>query len=368
MPLSINQVLRAPTEEQALRTIVGLLEDMGFVASSWHEGSIQRSILQMVARAYSGVGTTVASFASNAIVRPQGLWLDIVGVYRFGIPRLEAVRTRRSVILSNAASAPAHSITTGSYLSTPDGVRFRIEDGPHALSPGASIEVDVTAEIAGSAGNAPHTTLLAVQTPAYSGVTAAFTTDPLEVIGADVESDDRYWHRCQLRWAELTYSVGVYAYELWALTAAPSLRRARGVPMYPTPYAVRVALDPGEPSEVSAVEAYIADRIPPNDVVTVSAANTVYQAIVYNPRVAAGTEASTLDAAVQAMLDALPIGGRVVSGSVAGRLLRDDIAECLLCNGSLGVRTVGLVTPSADVVLGATDIVQGVYTTTPEVS
>ena len=125
-------------------------------------------------------------------------------------------------------------------------------------------------------------------------------------------------------------------------------------------------LDPGLPAEISAVEAYIAERVPPNDDVTVSAASAVNQSIVYAPRVTASFNATAANAAVQAMLDALPIGGVLIQGASAGRLLREAITEVLLCNATLGVQSVGLSTPSADVVLGATDIVTGVFTVTPE--
>jgi uncharacterized phage protein gp47/JayE len=361
MALSLQQLLKPTTEEQALSFLLDTLESLGFVTTSWQDGSVQRNILTAVARQYAGATTVTRTIVEGILVRPSGLWLDLVGTFRFGIQRLAAVRTRRSVVLTSASSAPSHVIAAGSFLAV-DTVRYRVI-GTHALAPGNAITVSVEAEFAGIAGNAPESAEVVVQQPAYSGVTAAFAGPPV-IIGVDDESDERYFRRIELRWTELTYSVGLRAYELWALTAAPSVRRVRALNNYPTENLVRVVLDPGVASEIAQVEAYIADRHPPNDLVTVQAASVVTQPITYAPRVLAGTNVDALNAELQTMLDEMPIGGVRIAGAPAGRLLRERIHSALLCRQ--GVQSVGLTVPAADVVLGATDVVQGQYTVTPE--
>jgi uncharacterized phage protein gp47/JayE len=365
MPLSLGQLLKKSTETQLLAFLLDTLESIGFVTTSWQEGSIQRNILQAIARTYSDGTGVITTIVENTIVKPRGLWLDLVGFYRFGILRLLAVATRRMVAFTSAASAPAHTILAGSYVSTAKKIRYRVITET-ALAPGTTELIEVEAEFAGIAGNVPSSTPLSISTPAYTGVTVAFTTDPLTQIGVDIESDDRYWTRCQLRWAELTYSVSLRAYELWALTGAPSVRRVKALNNYPTEGLIRVILDPGEPSEITDVENYISTRIPPNDYVTVSAASVVVQPITYAPRVPPTTTDVTMNAAIQAMLDALPIGGIVIAGAVAGRMLRESITETLLCSPTMGVQSTGLTVPAGDVVLGATDVVQGAYTVNRE--
>lgn len=367
MPLSVAQLLKASTEDQVLRFFLDTLESVGLKTTSWQSGSVQRNFLTAVARNAASGTSVVQQIVSNFLVTPKGDWLDLVGEFRFGLKRLAAVICERSITLVSASSAPNHSITAGSILVTTSGasVRFKVVGGPYALNTGLTITVVVKGEFAGADWNVPSTRTVAFQEPMYTGVTASFSGDPT-VPGVNAESDERYWARCQLRWAEMTFSVGLRAYELWALTAAPSVKRVRALNNYPFENAITVALDPGIASEVTQVANYVSARNPPNDIVTVQAASVVSQAIVYTPRVASGTTVEQMNAAIQAALDVLPIGGNEIQGAIAGRLLRDTIVNSILCSSTLGVKSVGLQTPTADIILGATDIIQGAFTVSPE--
>jgi phage-related baseplate assembly protein len=373
MPLSVNQLLTPTTETEAINYILLSLQELGFNTTSWQPGSIQRAIVTGVGKTYSGATDVVRQIVEGTLSNPTGAWLDLLGRWRYGGSqddtwlRQPAVPTQRNLVLTNAPSAAGHVITNGSTFATPEGIAYRYTGAGEIVDPGETETIAVEAVTAGAAGNVSASdTTIAVQSPSYPGLSVAFEDAPLTQIGSDEESDARYWVRLQLRFADVTYSVGLRAYHLWALNAAPSVRRAKALNDYPTPGLIRVVLDPGLPAEISAVEAYIAERVPPNDDVTVSAASAVNQSIVYAPRVTASFNATAANAAVQAMLDALPIGGVLIQGASAGRLLREAITEVLLCNATLGVQSVGLSTPSADVVLGATDIVTGVFTVTPE--
>jgi hypothetical protein len=61
----------------------------------------------------------------------------------------------------------------------------------------------------------------------------------------------------------------------------------------------------------------------------------------------------------------MPIGGVRVSGAPAGRLLREALAKEILC-GLPGVESVSLTQPAADVILGASEIIDPTYIITPE--
>lgn len=361
MPLSVAQLLKPNTTEQNMRFLLDTLASIGFSTTSWVEGTIQRNILEAVAETFSRGGQTIRNIVQNTLTQPTGDWLDLVGVYRFGVTRLVATRAVRDVDFTCAASAGPHVILAGSYIIS-GTVRF-IVDVDTPLASGATETISCTAEFAGSNGNKPPSDPVSLQT-VYTGVTVAFNGEPTTP-GTDDETDTRYWYRCGLRWAELTYSVGLPAYEFWALTAAPSVARAKALNNYPTENLVRVVLDPGTAGEIAAVEAYVAGRHPPNDIVSVSAATLFSQAVVYSPRVPAGLSVVTMNERIQDMFDALPIGGTLIAGASAGRILREKIAEVLLCD--LGCQSSGIATPASDVILGATDIVQGTFTCTPEV-
>lgn len=362
MPLSIDSVLQTTSEEEQLAFLIDTLQSIGFTATAWQTGSVQYNILRAVARTYASGVNIVRSFAENVIVNPRDAWLDLVGEYRFGIARLAAVATQRNIRFTNTTASPV-AVPAGAYVATDDDDAIRyLTDSADTVPALGTVDIACTAETAGTAGNVPYVTDVVVQSPSLPGVTAALIDEDLLTVGTNTESNERYWTRCQLRWAELTYSSGAAAYELWALTAAPSLNRVKALTDYPGAYELYVVCDPGESSELTAVSDYIEPRQPPNDYPDVVAANVVTHAITYAPRVSAGVTAAQLNAAIQTMLDALPIGGILIAGASAGRLLRESITTTLLCNGGLGVQSVGLTAPSSDIVLGPADVVQGNFT------
>lgn len=351
MPLSINQISNPPTSEQIRDTILDFLTSVGFVTTSWQEGSVQLNVIEAVADTYSGAVGTAKQLLEYTLTKPQGLWLDFVGLYRFGIPRLQAVIAERPAVLSSKPSAPAHFIAARSIVYVGTTRFFTVADT--TLLPGTSQTVGVVSEFGGVAGNSTQPATI----KGFSGVSVQLLAPTVK--GVDVESDGRYWTRCLRRFAELTYSVGLRAYEYWTLTAAPSVNRVRAVNNYPTVNDVTIALEPGAPSEIAQVAAYVAGKHPPNDVPLVIAANPVPQLIKLRPRVLKGTTVANIQAVIDQVLSEMPLGGWTVSGLSSGRLLREKITEPLLCRN--GVQTAGLEEPATDVVLGPTDYIVPTY-------
>lgn len=366
MPLSVKQLLKGVTVEQAIAMVIGELESLGFVTDSWQVGSVQRNLVTGFATGYAGLSRVVRDLVTQILIKPADEWQDLFGVWWYQTPRLEATAAERTIQIVSAPSAPPHVVNPGAMITTTDGtrIRYRVTGGPYPVATGATVTgVTVVAEFAGSAGNVPYTTAISPQVPTYSGLTMTLEGAPT-VKGSDRETDERYQERLDRRWSEMTYSVSLRAYELWALTAAPTVTRVKALNNYPIENAVRVVLYPGEPSEIAQVEAYIATRHPPNDIVTVSAANVVGQSIVATPRVFAGVTEAQVTAVLRAAVDAHPIGGYLIAGASAGRLMKERLTEALLCSSL--AQTSGLVTPADDVVLGVTDVVDPTFDLTLE--
>lgn len=354
MPLSPKQLLKSQTEEQILNFLLDTLRSLGWSATSWQDGAVQRNILTAAARLGAIGSDTIANLVEMVLTKPEGDWLDIRGVYFLKLPRLEAVKAERDVTLTNAPSSPPYVLTTLTAI-TAKGQRFFPVTAPGTLNPGDTITIEVIAENGGVDGN----TIATPKVPGMGGITAVWSGDPT-VPGVDRESDDRYRMRQDLRLSELTYSVGLRAYELWALTAAPSVVRVRAINNYPTENDVRVVLDPGTPAEILLVQDFLAGRRPPNDIVTVQAANIVPYTIRMAPRVRKGTtEASMLALLLHVVNQDMPIGGWVISEGVAGRLLREKLSEALLCKN--GAYSATVVTPATDLILGATDVIDPTF-------
>jgi uncharacterized phage protein gp47/JayE len=360
MPLSVEQLYVGQTEEQIKAFLLDALASLGFKTTSWHEGSVQRNLIEACAKLGKLSDDAVKGILNQVLVNPRGPWLDLRGSFFLQIDRIPAVKAQRRVSLTNGASSPPYVITTKTAIVA-NGLRFFPESDLGTLGSGATATVIVNAEFGGVGGNTPTTP----KVPGMGGIVAAWVDDPI-VPGVDTESDDRYAMRQDRRLAELTYSVSLRAYELWALTAAPSVKRVRAINNYPVENAIRVVLDPGTGPEIALVQAALLGRNPPNDSVTVTAANAVPYAINVAPRVRAGVTATRIQQYLdKVILYDMPIGGWVIAAGVAGRLLREKLAEVLLCQG--GAYSAGIVSPSTDLVLGATDIIDPTYTINPEV-
>jgi hypothetical protein len=90
------------------------------------------------------------------------------------------------------------------------------------------------------------------------------------------------------------------------------------------------------------------------------------QTIAASPRIRLGTTSvADIEDAWDAYLASMPIGGVRVAGAPAGRLLREGLTKAILC-GLPGVESVNLTTPSSDVVMGASEIIDPTYVITPE--
>lgn len=350
MPLSLQQLRTVPTEAQALAFILDTLASVGFRTGSWHDGAVQRNLLTAFARNSAGAAKVVSELVTNLIDTPNGAWLDLLGQWFYRLTRDPGMRAVRPVKFISPPSAPPTVIENGTQVRA-SGVVFAITGlaVPYLQAPGTEHTFEATADAVGTEGN----TGVGPRVVGKGGFRAEWDGDP-SVNGADRESDARYLTRCELRFSELTYSVGLRAYEFWALTAAPTVTRARAL-FVDDDNPIHIILDPGTLSERAQVAAYILNRRPPRDGTALFAADINPQVIKARPTVGPGVTAAQIQALLQAALDSMPIGGWPIVNAPAGRLLREKLTEALLCKG--GAQSANVITPAADIVLGPTEII-----------
>lgn len=369
MSLAPSQILSRLTETQVVDTVFEVARELGFRTTSWQDASTRKTLIRGFARNFASASNVLADTLDRVFLAPggegeiAGLWQDIVGTYWYQLPRLEAVRCERAVVYACAASSGPHVITTGSQF-TADGQAFEVTSADTALAAGASVTLAARALTAGTAANVATTATCRLVTP-YAGVTATLDGDPTQE-GTAREGNARYQTRLDLRWSEMTYSVGLRAYELWALTADPSINRVAAWSNHPDPNAIYVACEPGTVAQLANVTAYFAGRMAVNDVPTAVAANPVARTITAAPRIRTGsTTVAEIEAAITEYLDSMPLGGVRVAGAPAGRLLPEVLARVVLCQFS-GVDSFGLSDPAAPEILGRDDYIVPAYAITPE--
>ena len=371
--LSLSQLITPVTQAQALQTILNVLSQAGFQATSWQSGSIQLTLLNLFANTWSNLTQTIANIAAGGFTSlATGNWLTLVAQYIYGINRLNATSTVGTMVL--ASTAPGTTtfnagdiIVSNSPSGTPGAQTFTVSVGGSVLS-GGTLSVAFTANTPGSAGNiAPNSTLylwtpipgITVTNPVISG-TSTWITSP----GQDAETDARLAARCLAKWSQLSYGNVNGAYAGWAFAALPTLTRV-SVQSSPGNGNITViganSLGPISNGDCTTIANYIngvtdgVGRRPINDILTVTPATTYSPA--YTPTLnvrpdVVNTIAATVTNALNAYCGTIPIGGFKLLGGSGIVPFAQLIA---IAQGIDGVRSLSGF-PTADVSLTSTQI------------
>lgn len=375
MSLTPEQILAAETETDsvALDSVLADLVDIGFAATAWQAGSKARTLVQAFARQLAGAGRVAPKILRNVLLglaKREGLDLLVERVYG-GLQDPERLRRaaracERSIRFTVAASASAIVVAPGSVVSTPEGQQFTTTNASGvAVAAGVtSAAITIRARLPGRAANSGQVNRLVT---AYAGTT--ITDDGITLPGTDRESDELLTRRTELLWSQHTYAVGPRAYERWAYEADDAITRVWVAPpgSSPNQFAVYLATPDGPATapQVALVQAaYSTSRRAINDLPVATAATsttqTIQAAITVDRRYALQTTEATIEAALEAWLGALPIGGeRIPSSAAVGKLYRDSIRRVLFAQP--GVLLADLLTPSTDVTLSASRIVNPIF-------
>lgn len=370
--ITIGQLFTPTTSEQTLETMLEFLEGLGFQATSWQEGSVQRSFLHGVADLYAGLTTVVSDIARAPFPKhARGDYQDLLGEHVFDLKRVAAVATEGTFTLTLSAAAAPASWADGELVfadAEQDPANTYRNVGAGSLNPGQTDTFDVVAEAPGEAANIPNGTTLYLWTPitglsaanpAPSGQSTWITTQ-----GQDQESQERYAERMTLRWARL--SAGTEgAYRGYALEALPALTRVIAT-QGAAEGSVRVigatavgGLTAGQISDIDDYLRGVTDGVSKralNDVLTVESATVkttpaLTLEITADSQVAS-TVAADAEAALVALFGSLPIGGEKISPDPAGYVRESRMYGAIMALD--GVRNVTGI--PADILMGALEI------------
>lgn len=385
MALSVSQLITPVTREQAARTGLEFLGQLGFATGSWKVGSWQRTILSAAAWLYADGTQAVANLAKGAFNESaEGDWMTLITESRYGDERPGAVACEGLALLTSAAGSPAHSWGAQElqFADTPDGephadgtpaiLFYNSEAG--AIGPSSTLQILIEAVAAGPEPNAIASgSSLYLLTP-LTGVTATVPADPstltwITVPGANQRGDNEQREMNALKWATLApQGAQENCYLRWAREADATITRARAYSTGSGGVTVACATASGGisggPASVASpgtgqaqtVLDYIEDgRRPVNDIVTVKSATVVPLTIVAAPVIDRGGATLTdIRNAIDEYLGALPLGGKVVPPSVSGQVVREELLDII--RALPGVRRANLTTPAADVALSGDEI------------
>jgi hypothetical protein len=359
MPLTLDQLRTPITREQALQTLLDEAQSLGFSSSSWQSGSVQRTLLTLVAEVWSQLSEfvdAVSRFAFND--SSTGDALTAFSDSHYDNQRVEAVQTVGTVRLTGGAVGPPHVVAIG-QLVVSDSVNGYTYRNTTAGTVPVSGTVDLTfqAEVAGLSRNVANNTITTMNT-ALAGVTCNNPPLPsgtwITTLGVDEEADSVLQTRNRAKWGVLAYDTPAAGYEYMALTADTDIARV-GVddsnPRGPGTINVYIARATGiaTGADVSTVQAYINDHKACSADVLVAASTAQAQNLTATVHVTAALNTTTKQAEIkQAAYDyinSLAIGGEVLPGGTAGYLIYSELVGA--CTAVEGVRRIVFSAPAA---------------------
>lgn len=367
MALSLQQLLTPSSEDESLASIIEILEGLGFAASSWQSGSIQRTMIQLLARLHSDASnTTYAITAGRLNDLATGDWLSLKSSSDFDNERIAAVATQVNGKISDPLNVGPQTIVLGQLVATDqDGNTYRnVTAGTILL--GGTLTLLFEAEVAGGA-SIPSSLELATS---LAGFVFELPVDAIQRVGADAESDSRLRERNKTKWSTLAYAAPADAYVSWALAASAAVTRAWVDdlnPRGPGTLDLYVAGPGGavDPSVLVDVLDYIEGNVdgiwrrPLGSDLEVFSATSATVGITGDLYVQPAFDLTQVKDAVEfevtALLQALPVGGTVTVAALYSTIM-----------GTAGVRNVHLSAPASDTTVAASAVPVPAFSLTPQ--
>lgn len=230
--LTFKQISTPTTPERATVMAVNYLAGQGYSATSWQSGSIQLTIVMMVAWLYSGLTYMIAALLGGGYNdTAQGDFLDRFSASRFNNTRDGAITARHRIVFACSASAgPYPAPALGSIVVADASRTYRLIESTEyprvGIPSGGSVAMLVEAEIAGSNGNAPPNTITRMITTMV-GVTCSNPVVPGTAAstvrnGADAETDAHLRTKNSSKWGGLSIEVTRTGVERLAFDVLPS--------------------------------------------------------------------------------------------------------------------------------------------------
>lgn len=341
-------------------------------ATSWHVGSVPRTLIETDAALMAEYAATQRAIAAGGYLSTAtGDWLDILLREVYGTERIQGLPTQGTIRLADLASAGPFTIVPGQlWVGTTLGLRYSNVTGG-ILPQGGTLDLLWQAEKPGTAYNVSN-----------SSVNVMFTTLPGVVVtnpgpgggatwisqqGRNRETDAEAVARAKLRWPTLSTGATADQYTFWAKqtpTYGQNVTRTKVKASATVPGQVDVYLaGPAGAvggSTVTTVNDYIQPRINLTNLASVQSATNA-------PIVMAGTVyhfpgfGTVAQAQVAQNLAAYVYGGTDSAGVVQpgvpinGHVYRTALIEMVM--QASGVRNVDLATPAAeDTTLGETEV------------
>jgi len=368
MPLTLSQIRTTITRDQALTSILTVLQGAGFSTTSWQSGSVQLTFLSGAAEAWSQLSRLADAlsricFNDNA----EGEALTAFADSHYDNQRVTATRTVGLATLTCAVGAGPYAIAIGQLVAADatNGYTYRNTTGG-ALAGGGVLQLSWQSEVAGADYNVANGTITVLQV-ALAGVTID-NPDPgtgswITSAGIDVETDPTLRVRNSTKWSTLSYASPSDAYVQFALAADADAVRVYVDDSAATGGVVAVYVAGSAGVVGAGVIANVQDEIDLKRPVT--AGVTAYASAAQVQNFTADVYVTTalhdaaketeIEAALDAYINGLPISGTTIPAvSPPGYMLHSELTQAV--SEVVGVQYVNWTTPTTNVAVTATEV------------
>jgi phage-related baseplate assembly protein len=360
---SLLSLLVAETEAAIYARAISVATSLGLPTTAWSAVNPTRSLYWFLTKVFSALEPMVANFvASGFLDYATGDWLTILASDRYQVDRIGATFAATSVTLTNTGGG-LYPIDIGDVVAKyvdGDGNSWtytNVTGGTLRSGPGTTLALDFQADVAGSASSAPATEISALVTNLI-GVTCS---NPAASIGTDAELDQALRDRCRAKLALASPNgpTGSYDYVVRSL-AGNVITRSRtiadsttGTPLVYVAGANGAVDGPTLTAAQAAVTAQAPQGFSPT--VANSTATNVDVAYTLWLYASVGQTQTQIEAAVQAELDAMfaarPIGGDIVPPATTGALYQSLIASTIAKTFPADTFRVAVTSPAGDTAL-----------------
>lgn len=359
--LSYTDLTTTMTRDEVLAALLVDLGELGFTVTSWQSGDPVYTLLKAFSELYSRSTEHIATVAqARHVATAVGEFLTRASESDFDNTRQKAIAAERTISFTTAAGESSETVAIGEMVvAYADDMSLTYRNtAAFTLTAGATVTTTCRCDIAGKIGNTPGIGEITEMISTYPGVTCV---DIAKVtVGLDEESDADLLARNLAKWPSLSVENTNAAIEGIIKTGVAGIKDVKVDDSNPRGAGTVDIYCAGALARCTSSEALAArDLIRPrffNSTDRIRVLQSLEETlsieaeVLCETAVGATTTKANVEAAIAALLTALPIGGRTYSGGSSNVLTLDDIYQAI--RSATGVVQVTLTTPTDDVSIG----------------
>src|ERR1700676_3358745 len=198
--LALDDLLLAPTADQAEQTMLGLAASLGLPVTAWQKGGVARSIIKIMATVYAAFAAVIVlAIGGGFLDYAVSGWLTLLARNVYNVTRIDATfaTAAQGIQLSNSGGGK-YDVAPGdlSFSATINGTKYLYRNtsaGTLQPGPGTTLLLDVEAVEIGAASNAAPGAITTLETT----LLGVAVTNIVPVLGQDAESDEALRQRCR---------------------------------------------------------------------------------------------------------------------------------------------------------------------------